>query len=400
MNSRAIGRLAAAGMVVVGLLVGGAASAQEAQPDPRWFAWIGCWQPVGAEIAAAAEEVPTLCVVPVPGSAGVEVATVVGGSVVERERLDATGAPVAVDREGCSGTATAGWSSDGHRLFRRAEYACPGGLVRRVDGLMALSPTGEWLDVQHLSTAGEGGVRVLRYRPVPRPEAVPEDLLAAVEGHALSASTARMAASTNVGTADVVEASGRVEAEAVEAWLVERGQGFALELDAERLVGLADAGVEPGVIDLVVALSYPDRFAIDRASGEAELREEDGTLRPQPRRGVWDGWGTGYGGGFYPGYYGGRYGGYGYGGYGGYYAPPVIVVRDGDDGDVDRREGRAVKGRGYTRSRGDGGSSSSPSARPSSDRGSSGSSGASGSSGSSGSGRSSTGRTAKPRPPS
>ena len=61
---------------------------------------------------------------------------------------------------------------------------------------------------------------------------------------------------------DVIEANARVLSPALEAALVEAGGKFSL--DSRTLKQLADAGVSPSVIDVMVAQAYPDRFRIER----------------------------------------------------------------------------------------------------------------------------------------
>jgi hypothetical protein len=63
---------------------------------------------------------------------------------------------------------------------------------------------------------------------------------------------------------DVIEASRKVLSPAVEAALLEAGGRF--QLNSRTLEQLADSGVSPNVIDLMVAQAYPDRFEIDRPS--------------------------------------------------------------------------------------------------------------------------------------
>ncbi|MBW3631032.1 MAG: hypothetical protein KY464_17305 [Gemmatimonadetes bacterium] len=398
-----------ASAIVLALLPQGA-SAQSTNLDPRWTAWTGCWQaeaPVTEGTIAAAG--PTVCVVPASGGSAVEIVTVVDGRVAGRETLAATGTPTRVDRESCVGTITADWSADGRRIYRKAEYTCPGGFQRKSTGIMAMSSTGSWIDVEGLAAGSQEAVRVLRYRPLGGLEGIPAEVASALQGRTFTASTARMSAASDVTTNEVIEASGRVGAGVVEAWLAERGQGFAMELNARRLVQLAEAGVSSRAIDMMVALSYPERFAINR-NGNPQVRADEralggGTDQAFAR----DPWMYGMG---YPGYLGYGYGygydsRYGYGngygsryGYGSYYNRPVIVVR-GSDQDVEApQRGRMVNGRGYSGG-GNRGSTGEPSSRPSGSSGSSssGSSGSGSSSGSSGSGSSGGGevRTAKPR---
>ena len=213
---------------------------------------------------------------------------------------------------------------------------------------MAFSPSGDWIDVQAVTAGGNSGVQAVRYRAVAGDAQRPEEVAARLSSRSLASSAARMAATTRLGPDDVIEASRQVDAMAVEAWLLEREQSFTV--DARTLTRMADAGVSTRVIDLLVALSYPEVFAVDNTADESAGRAG------RPPVPIWDPWyGPRYGGGYYP--YGVRRGGW----YGGY--PAVIVVRQPDSGGSSG--GKAVKGRGY-RSGGSDGTASQPTSRPSS----------------------------------
>ena len=147
------------------------------------------------------------------------------------------------------------------------------------------------------------------------------------------------------------------------------------------------------VIDVVVAVSFPGRFAF----GQSEAAPADGFEDPRVARTIYAdrcsyyndpfyygsrygnrgysrGCGYGYGYGGY-GYGYGGYGGYGYGGYGGSYVPVVVNV----DRAPRSTGGRVVAGRGYRgpRSIGSTGSSGSGGSWVGSSGGSRGSSGGS-----------------------
>ncbi len=201
---------------------------------------------------------------------------------------------------------------------------------------------------------------------------------------------ARAAAAAPLGIDDVVEASRKVQADVLQAWLVERAQPFTL--DAKRLIALADAGVPSSVIDLMVALSYPNAFAINPAARQGERRTlaanssyrgPVSVMLEQPLCSTsyfmdpyaWDhclgrSYGYRHGNGWYPGGY------------------PIAIVFTGSP--TPRPHGRMVNGQGYTV-----GSSGTGQAQPSSDGSSGGSTSGSTSGSSSGS---SEGRTAQPRP--
>jgi hypothetical protein len=402
--SRFFARLALASAILVPALVAAPLSAQSSAVDPHWLPWVGCWQTVGPQSEGQFLSAPAanVCVVPTNSASAVEVLTLVDGAITERDRIDASGIPHPSSEEGCVGTELVQWSQDGNRLYRTTDQRCTGNIQRRVTGLLAILPSGEWLNAQGVTIGGNVQTRVLRYRPITQLTGFPAEVTRALEGQRLAIDAARGSASRTPTTFDIVEASKRLDPDVVGAWLIEREQGFAL--NASKLIELADAGVPESVIDVMVALTYPDKFAINRATGASELRPEDtdsGVRRvgrsygydpiygygyPYPYRyGYGRGWGWG---GYYNGYYGG-----------GYYNGPVVIIRDGNQVPSQGRA-RAVKGQGYTRSN-DGGSTGSSRPAPTRSSGNEGSSSSGGSSASpssgSGSSGTSTGRTAKPR---
>jgi hypothetical protein len=411
-----LGMRLALASAILPVLAAAPLSAEGVAPDPHWLPWLGCWQAVAPGGGASFSGAPSseVCVVPTTSPSAVEVLTISNGAVTSRDRIDASGAAQPSSEEGCTGTERVQWSEDGHRLYRTTEQRCTGGIQRNVSGVLAILPTGEWLNAQGVTVGGNTRVHVLRYEPVTDLTGLPAEAARALDGQKLAVEVARSTASVTPTSADIAEASRHLDSDVVGAWLIERGESFTM--DAGRLVELANAGVPDDVIDLMVALSYPHKFAINQATGASEIRPDDNgrdsgrrALRPW---GYYDPmWGYdpyGYGYGPYRYGYGAGYG-WGWGGYngyyGGYYGSPVVVVRPGNDNeDNSRGTARAVKGRGYTRdgsSRSTGSSSRPSSTRSSgSDRSGSSSSGSarsSGGSSSSGSSGSSTGRTAKPR---
>lgn len=326
------------------------ASAQDT--DPRWLPWLGCWEVV--------DEVPDesmLCVRPLTGDVGVEMLSVVDGEITATQTVRATGEPIETDREGCRGWEQAEFSADRRRVYLSTDHLCEGDVRRATTGLIAMVSPQEWVDVRAVEYSGRSLAGVIRYRlaSADRAEAVGLGDIGA--GRELAVHTARLAAAAEPTVDDVIDAVREVDEEAVRAWVAERGDGF--ELDAERLVRMAEAGVPEDVIDVVVAVSYPEHFAVDQDAEVSEVASREADETWPSRRG----YRHPYGGFFYDpffyspfgyGYGYGYRGSYGYGwGYGGYYRPTVVVVQPRDPGII----GRVVRGRGYTR----GGSSSTPS---------------------------------------
>ncbi|MCI0436680.1 MAG: hypothetical protein L0271_24030 [Gemmatimonadetes bacterium] len=343
------------------------AAAQAGGMDARWQPWLGCWEPVDLQTGAPLMGSPLLCVRLLDG--GAAQFTTVGDVESTQRSLIADGRRSAVSEAGCSGWENATFSQDARRVFLRSEFDCAGGMQRRLSAVMAWVTPTEWVEAQAAGLAGQEMVPTLRrFRIVDDARTRAAGFSPLSDDDSRMAGSIRTIASAPLTVADVREAAAQIEPVAIEALLLEHGEGF--ELDASTFVQLAESGVPDDVIDVMVALSWPDRFRIDRgglagddiqAEDRSEMADDDPYWRrrdPYGRYGSigfrycspfdW-GWSMfgycspyGYGyGGYLGGYYGGGY-------YGGYYGRPVIIVRGGDSDDGG---GRVVSGRGYTRGR-------------------------------------------------
>ncbi len=405
----------AAATLMLGLRAG-PALAQGVEADPRWQAWIGCWQPAGPQSPGALPGTGLVCVIPAEGLSAVDIVTIAGGAVATRERIDANGERRESVRNGCAGWEQAVWSDDGRRVYLRAEHTCPGGGQRRASGMLAFSSGLAWIDVQSVAVGAYPGVHVVRYREATGVAALPDEVAQALRSRTPDYWALRAAAGSTIGTAEVIEAGAYLDPLALESWLVERGERF--DLDAGRLVELADGGVPDRVIDVMVALSFPGVFTVNAAPRGGGARVEEAEPAPaQPGTAGYGSAGT-YDDRYYSpfgwGPYAYGYGGYGYGGWYWGNRPIIIVVNPGTGGGGGgatggARHGKVVNGRGYA-----GGDNTGPQARPSNPgststgsvgsggyaqpRSSGGGSAGSSGSGSSGSSSSGSGRTAHPRP--
>lgn len=424
-----VSRIAALRLVLaaaVSLMAVSPARSQEATFDPRWQAWLGCWQP--AAPAPDAEEAVLVCMIPTAGSTGVTMVTLERGAETARQQFDATGKQLPITRDGCDGWETAQFSADERRVYLRSELACPGGVQRLSNAVLAISREGDWIGIESVNVADGSVVRVTRYRDAGLIGNAPIAITNALADRRLAFQAARIAAGAPVGATAIIEATRHLPASIVQALLVEQGQPYYLT--AAHIASLADAGVPGSVTDVLIALANPDQFILDRSTDEPELRPDvdDGGNRAGTRRG-YDGrsgcsslamvsypFGLGYGltpFGYAASTYGNSYSygngysrnafgsrcrsrgynpyGYGYGGYGrGWGRTPYVVVRNGS-----RPKGKAVNGEGYTRGNSTGATTTRTGvSRGSGVRGSSGNArGARGGS----SGGSSGGRKAKPR---
>lgn len=352
--------------------------------DGRWLAWTGCWQPVAERtvddgqmrarppaeededaVDTTRDAATLVCFQPLAGDAGIEKITVRGSEVVSREIVRADGQRRETSAEGCTGWERGEFASRPGRVYVTSEHVCEGGVSRTSSGILALISTGEWVDIQVVSAEGESGTWVSRYELASPPEAEAAGFGALGAEQIMAVRTARVAASASPTVDDVIEATGAVDQEAVQAWLVERDA--ALDLDAGALERLADAGVSADVIDMAIAVTYPERFAVEAEGGVEPYGDRYGAYGygryydPFYGSMFWSPFGFYRPFGFYSRYYGLGYGSpyYGYGG--GYYGGIRVVPIGGGGGDTGSR---VISGQGYRR-----GSGASPSGRGATPRG-------------------------------
>lgn len=395
--------LAALGLVAVS---SGSVGAQSRGVTPGWAAFAGCWIPLPADARISADSRANVCVVPTAGTAA-ELVTILDDKAVDRTQIDADGVRHAVDRQGCRGWESAEFSADGRRLFLRGEQECIGGTKRSTSGIFALAQNGDWINAVNVGADSANSVRVSRYAPSSIGLGIPGDVRSTLESRAISDNTARVSARVLVTTNAVIEASRFLTAPVVEAWLAELDQHFSL--DERKLITLADAGVPPSVIDVMIAVSNPDVFSVRSTGSGMTTAPSDSIAARRVARAagcaipIMDPWAyyaydpcdpynrysfyltRRYGYRFDP-HFG--YASYDPFGYGYDYGRPVVIVVRGSANDPDRGHGKMTKD-GYTR----GTSTSTGTAEATTSRGTS-----SSDKGSSSGGGSST-RTATRKPP-
>jgi hypothetical protein len=271
-TSRSRGSLAAVGtaILVLLLLVGASPAAfagqSSAEVDPRWLPWFGCWTADNGAGVRTSDWTrgSHMCVVPGSRASAVDIINIVDNRMASRDRIDADGTRQPYSEQGCTGWQRAEWAADGRRVFTRTEAECTDGRTVRSSAVFAFSSAGDWLDVMGVASGDTSAIRTLRYRAGSGlSPALPTSIAASMVAAAGAIGTARALASSAVTIDAVTDASRRADAPVVQAWLIERGQPF--ELDAKRLVAMADAGVPAAVIDLVVALTFPQEFTLGAA---------------------------------------------------------------------------------------------------------------------------------------
>ena len=336
---------AAVAVVLAAAAVLSPAGAQAQSGDERWAPFVGCWElqvqrrPAARQTPDASTEPRSARVCVEPEGPGVVLRTLVADQPALSQTIIADASPRPIVDGACRGTEQAEWSKDGLRLFSRASLTCPGEAARTVSGLVLLAAPDAWIDIQAVTVGGRESVRVRHYRRDGSPA-----------GTRLATAGSRMAID------DVVEASGKVTAGALEAALIESRARFALS--GGTLIALDDAGVPDSVTDLMVALSYPQSFVVERTSRDDRLTSVD-SFGYAGFYGVDDGFlpflpGVGYGGYLNSAYYYAPFGYWylsSYPGFVGGYPGGIIGVGGGGGGtnEAPLEAGRVINGRGYTR---------------------------------------------------
>ncbi len=263
-----------------------ARSQADGPADARWLPWLGCWQLVEETgpmvedpdgISLVADRV-VVCLTPTEASSGadpggVEVTTMADGEPVLTATLRADDTQHPVTEASCTGWRRNTWSGDGARLFARAELSCADGAdsgndPRLVSGVGFMTSASNWLDIQLVSSGDRGEVTVRRYRRASEATTLEAGgTPPAIEVLERARTAARLASSSELSVDDVIEAGTMLHPAVVEAMVVESRASFAI--DGRTLIRLADAGVSTELIDLMVALSFPDEFVVGRSPARA-----------------------------------------------------------------------------------------------------------------------------------
>jgi hypothetical protein len=201
------------------------------------------------------------CVVPSTTIAGsVDLVVFDSANVATRSAVPLPGTRIAKSIDGCTGTETATWMPDDRRLLMQAELACGRGARRLETGLVTMSSAGDWMQVQHLDVGGNSATSVMTLRYVVDSLG---DWARLGASAAPSTPSLRLAVGAPLLNSDVLAVASRAPAALTEAWLTETRQPFSV--NGKELVRLADGGMPSRVLDLMIAMSNPEVFAVRTA---------------------------------------------------------------------------------------------------------------------------------------
>ena len=322
--------------------------------DPRWSPWLGCWQLLTesvrdgeiefAEMFERAAGMPArrvdgaqVCMLPGETPDTVLQTTWVNNQRILQETLRGNGQAVSLTEAKCRGERRSEWSTSGKMLYTKADLTCEGQAPRKISSLAMMSGR-TWLDIQSVEINGRANIRVKKYQL-----AADQSLAGNLPRRARDPEAERAAAAATFSIEDVKDASGKLAPAVIQAAMYEGTAKFPV--NRKTLVALDEAGVDESVIDLMIALSFPEKFVVDRT-------------RTSSGGGGGGGWGMGGFGGFEAYDLLSLYAPYYYSGYG-YYNPGygsgccwTSIPGGGGGGGIEVRPdagGRAVNHLGYTR---------------------------------------------------
>ena len=335
--------------------------------DSQWLPWVGCWRLWEEQVERAAgrgDEFPErtmVCMSPTTDNLGVLLSASATGETLAERTLIADGTQRAVTDGDCQGWEQRTWSSDGHRLFTRAELQCGTPTLRRTSGVSFFSTNANWVDIQLIEVGDREHLEIRRYTPIDETEQLSllerqgdpitpserQELLNSAQAPQPTQRTIRelrQLSTASLTLMNVREALLLADAQVVEAMLTETEP--RLELTAKTLIELDNAGIDGSVIDLLVALAYPEKFVVERRNsggggGYGGFRRFGTYSSYDP---IWyrdlypyyvtplgyGGWLSGYSPYFYPNY-----------------GNPFISIRDHTGGS--RTSPRVIEDQGYTR---------------------------------------------------
>ncbi|MBN1832438.1 MAG: hypothetical protein JW896_10030 [Deltaproteobacteria bacterium] len=229
--------------------------------DARWEPWIGSWRLVSNTIntvGTVLKEEYLLTIRPDEKGKFVTMESSRDKTVMFEEKIEADGVRHPLDKDGCTGWYSYSWSKNGKRLLFKGESSCSENLSQSISGILIIDTIGDCVDIKLLKSGEEKAITIRRYR------SLENGLVAPAPKMPTKAFVARMSAGSKFSIDEVIELSGKVEPEVLEAALVEMHGSFPV--NSKQLVRLSDAKVPSQIVDLVVALSFPEKFTVERAA--------------------------------------------------------------------------------------------------------------------------------------
>jgi hypothetical protein len=245
--------------------------------DSRLLPWVGSWRLVSNTVNRKSEDLNgnyLLKIDPTAGGKSLAMKVFQDKKVLFEDTIIPDGVRQPLKDKNCSGWYSYSWSDTGKRLLFESESACPDSPRQKMSGISLINEKQEWLDIQLLQSNDERIITIRRYSPLISAQGVAGYSSADIR-------KARYVAASNFSINEIIELNDKVASEVLEASLLELRKPFTI--NSKTLVRLADSNVPDSVIDLMVAISFPDKFYIERDTVPTIARAEPS--RSEPARG-------------------------------------------------------------------------------------------------------------------
>ena len=229
--------------------------------DERWLPWIGSWRLVSNTIntmQTPLKEEYLLAIHPDDEGNSVSMENTRDKEPIFEEKIEADGLRHSLDKDGCTGWYSYTWSENGNRLLFSGESSCAGNLSQKISGISLIDTIGDYVDIKLLKSGDEKAITIRRYMKVDIDIGAPAPLILT------KAFNGRIAVGKGFSIDEVIELSGKLEPELLETALVEMNNSFPV--NSKQLVRLSKAKVPSRIVDLMVALSFPEKFTVEKST--------------------------------------------------------------------------------------------------------------------------------------
>jgi hypothetical protein len=226
--------------------------------DTRLLPWVGSWRLVSNKVNSSESELVEEFLLTIGPDSNENSITMKGyrdETPLVEEVIIVDGLRHQLTDDKCTGWYQYSWSENGKRLLLNSESTCPGDPLRIISGMSIIDENGDWLDIQLLRNGKQKAINIRKYHNVDNESVT----LSVININRISSS--RSAAGENFSINEIIELSSKVDSAVLEAALLEMGKPFAI--NSKKLIHMEDSKVPSRVIDLMVALSFPEKFIVE-----------------------------------------------------------------------------------------------------------------------------------------
>ncbi len=225
--------------------------------DTRLRPWTGSWHLITNKVNSSKGNIDDeflLTITPGKTENSLMMKGYKGEEPVVEEEIIVDGKVHSLADKECEGWYRYTWSDNGTRMLFNSESTCPGDPPRIISGMSLFDEKGNWLDIQLLKNGQEKTTNTRKYRNVS------SEKVNLGQVNANRANYLKNVSGKDFTIEEIEELSNKIDSEIIEAALLETGNSFPL--NSKRLAKIADTKISPRVLNLMVALSFPDKFNI------------------------------------------------------------------------------------------------------------------------------------------